>query len=117
MTSRDSRRSVTGALVGIASGVLIIGLIFMVVQIFVLTNSIRAQQKINTQTNELTLSCVTPKEPCFEMNEDRAATMVTDVRRISVYAAACVDLDGVQGAIEIEACVNRLLRKYIRANP
>lgn len=59
--------------------------------------------------------CTTPVDQgggeCARRGEKSTGRAVSDIGRISIYAAACADRDGVGSASEIQACVERLLAK------
>lgn len=109
--SRERQRGLRGAVVGLLAGAVVIGLVFLIVQTYGLASSIREGQKVNLRTNALIASCVTPEGKCFKDGEERTGRAVENIGLLSIYAAACADTPGVQGAPAIEACVRRLLEE------
>jgi hypothetical protein len=107
--SRETKRKVNGAVFGLAAGSALVLLVFYIVQTYALASTIRENQKLNVKTNELIASCVTPDGKCAQDGAKRTGEAVANIGRLSIYAAACADTPGVQGAPAIERCVKGLL--------
>jgi hypothetical protein len=69
------------------------------------SQAIRSTSRDNAEALRLIKSCTTPGQECFERGQKQTAEAVADINRVTVYAAACADLPGVQGQAEIYACV------------
>ena len=50
-------------------------------------------------------SCTTPTGKCYRDNQNRTNTVVMDINRVSILAAACADRDDTQTAAQIRKCV------------
>lgn len=107
MTSETTRRArpVVGAVVGILVAVFVVGFAVVLVQSFATVKAIRESQKTNTSTNQTILDCTEPTGECYKESQRRTKEVVTDIGKVSAYAAACADLPGVQGSDEVLTCV------------
>lgn len=102
-------RPLVGAFVALCACAVVIGVVVLLVQTYSLTDSIRQSQKTAQDTNEAILSCTDPKGECAKRGQEQTAEAVDNIGRLAVYAAACADLEGVQGAPEIEKCMRDLI--------
>ena len=66
---------------------------------------IREQAIKNQRLIEQVESCTTPTGKCYRDNRNRTNTVVMDINRVSILAAACADRDDTQTAAQIRKCV------------
>lgn len=105
----------------VGAGILAVLLISSVLVSAVKSSEIREVQRTNTlsltnseRTLDLIEDCTTPGGECYQRSQERTASVVGDIGRLSAYAAACADKKGVQGRGEIYNCVLRLLSQDSR---
>lgn len=110
-TPSRNARPILGAVVGVLCAALVVGLSVVLVQVFALTSAIREQQKANTATNERIVSCTDPQGECYREAQERTADAVADIGKVAAYASSCADRPGVQGEVEVYACVLDRLEK------
>lgn len=119
-------RPLAFAVAYIALGALIVGVLYMIVQIYGLTDSIRSTQKGNTttiknsqETLDVVKDCTQPNGACYQDGQKRTGKAVQDISeattQASIYAAYCVHTEPSSSVAAIERCVNHQF-EIARAN-
>lgn len=110
------RREFAGAVVYALLASLVIGMIYLVVQVFGIVSAIRADQQVNAATGKSSAStlrliedCLSPDGYCADARAEADGRQAVVLTRISVFAAACADQPERQSAEQIETCVKALL--------
>ncbi len=119
-------RTILHVIGGTATGLLIVGVMFLLVQTFALSDAVRETQLNNTQRSEDTKNaaeqaeraaqeavrsstriedCTTPGRECFEDSQRRLAEAITGINDFATYAAACADKPRQQTAQQIKVCI------------
>lgn len=111
-------RPLAFAVAYLALGALIVGVLYLIVQIYGLADSIRTAQKGNTktitnsqETLDVVKDCTQPKGTCYQDGQKRTGQAVQDISeattQASIYAAYCVHREPDASVAKIEACVNQ----------
>lgn len=111
---------------GLATGILFVGVIFLVVQIYTLTDAVRETQITNVEradadrtrdeqtaetagdaarAAERIEDCTTPGRRCFEESQERLGQTVGSLNDYALAAAYCADRPGPQTIVELEDCI------------
>lgn len=131
--SRSPRlRSALHVLGGLATGLLVIGGIFLAVTTYQLVDAVRDTQVTNVQRADIDRArdertaatardaarsaeriedCTTPGRPCFDDAQKRLGRTVGSINRYALAAAACADQPQTQTVDEIQNCILRLIRQ------
>lgn len=110
-------RELITSLVYTLAAVLVIGVIFVVTQTFTLLTTVRETQKDSRESVEAIRDCTQPSGECYREARERSARTVTDIGKVSAYAAACADRPGVQTEDEVRLCVLRKVARDARDTP
>lgn len=114
MTASDThtRRQVGGALLGVATGALVVLVMVLLVRVADLTAQIRETQKVTApltekidKTSRRIRSCTTPKMPCYERSQRQTAKAVGDINEVVILAAACASQMPGASVADITRCV------------
>lgn len=125
--SRSPRlRAVLHVIAGVATGVFIVGAVFLGVTTFQLVGEVRETQVQNVQRansdrdrDERTAAtaadaaraaariedCTTPGRKCFEDGQQRLGRTVGTINRYAIAAAYCADQAGTQSVPTLERCI------------
>lgn len=112
-------RSALHVLAGLATALLVIGVLGLLLQTATLSSLIRDTQVANTQRTQDTRAaaeaaargtnriedCTTPGRDCFEESQRRLAQAITGINDYATYAAACADKPQQQTYAQIKACI------------
>jgi hypothetical protein len=118
-TTHPRVRSFLHVVAGTATGLLIVGVLFLLVQTSSLAGLIRetqvaAQQRsLDTRSaaesaargTERIEACTTPGRDCFQESQRRLAKAISNINDYATYAAACADKPRQQTARQIRACI------------
>lgn len=105
MPDRLLQRKIAGTLVGVLSGLVVVGLLYLIVQTYGVVELIREDQGTNARTFERIESCTTPGEECFEDSQERTGEVIDNINLVAIVAAACADQSATQTVREIRECV------------
>lgn len=119
-------RAVLHVIAGVATGVFIVGAVFLGVTTWQLVDAVRETQVSNTQRTaqdrvrdeqtaqlaedaanaaERIEDCTTPGRECFEDGQQRLRGTVASINDYALAAAYCADQPNAQTIIELEACI------------
>ena len=125
-------RQVLHVIGGLATGVLVVGAVFLAVTTYQLVDAVRDTQVSNTaraqidrardeqtaatardaaRSAERIEDCTTPGRPCFDDAQVRLGRTVGSINRYALAAAACADQPRTQTVDEIQTCILRLVRR------
>lgn len=129
-TQNPRLRAVLHAIAGLATGVLVVGGIFLAVTTYQLVDAVRDTQVSNTRRAELDRirdeqtaaaardaarsaerieDCTTPGRQCFDDAQKRIGRTVGTINRYALAAAACADQPQTQTVEEIQRCILQLI--------
>lgn len=106
------RRLILGTMAGVAVGLVVVMVLAMLIRTWTLTDTIRGTQIEGTPLGKRLLdqaerieSCTTAGETCYEEQQRKTAGAISDINKITLYAAACADRSGQQTVEQIQGCV------------
>lgn len=121
--TKEHRRTMGWAFVGVCAGLVVVLLITLVAGISrssnksaALAQAIRDTQKSNTalaitngQLLEIIHSCLTPGQPCYQQAQQQRAMTARDSRRVVVAAVTCAVVTPNPTVQTVGACVQASL--------
>ena len=102
---------VTRGLTLLAAGIAVLLVLNLLAQVAEQTGQLEQLARENRTNGERLIDCTTPEGQCYQDGQTRTGEAVNTINEVTILAASCVKIPGVDTEIEIRACIEQGLNK------